>query len=264
MELTSAPSSKASHWDAFLSALPFMLFGIASMIGKLRVPYLGIYADLVFYIIILFGVLIGLIKGGPRWTYSYLGWSMVFAWSSSGVGTPGLKIFGYQIDYWTWQIWIPFLLVIGIPLIWTRSLHPLRQLVLGIWQDWTLLSLTMYSFVGFMMLLYDEVRSPYTIAFMTTSTLVICASVWIFVRNTNLVHRFISLLMGFFASLVIDRICAATWDFNAFHGLPTPPPMPWYNSLLEIIIFTVLWSPIIWLPATLSLFKNTINKEPKA
>lgn len=261
MELTSTRSVKASHWEAFLSMLPFMLFGIASMIGKLRVPFLGIYTNLVFYIIVLLGLLIGLITGAPRWIYSYLGWSLVFAWWASGMGTPGLKIFGFQIDYWTWQIWIPLLLTIGIALIWIRSLNPLRQLVRGIWQDWTLLSLAMYSFVGFMMLLYDEVRAPYTIAFMITSTLVICASIWIFMRSANRPHRFITLLAGFFTGLLIDRICAATWDFNAYHGLPAQPPTPWYGSLLEIIFFTVLWSPIIWLPVLIGLFKSTFNKE---
>ena len=115
-----------------------------------------------------------------------------------------------------------------------------------------------------MMLLYDEVRAPYTIAFMIASTLVICAGVWIFMRSRNRVHRFITLLTGFFAGLVIDRICAATWDFKAYHGLPAQPLTPWYGTLLEIIFFTVLWSPIMWLPALVGLIKSTINNEPKA
>jgi hypothetical protein len=102
------------YWDALAGVLPFALFGIASMIGKLRIPFLGIYADLVFYVIVLLGLLIGLIKGVPRWTYSYLGWSLVFAFWWSNMGTPGLKIFGFQINYWTWQIWTPFLAAIGI------------------------------------------------------------------------------------------------------------------------------------------------------
>jgi len=256
-------SEVANHWDTVIGTLPFMLFGIASMIGKSMVPFSGIYIDLAFYAIVLLGFLIGLIKGSPQWTYSYLGWSLVFAWWWSNMGTYGLKVFGFRIDHWSWQMWPPFFLAIGIALLWTRSLHPLRQLVRGIWQDWTLLSLAMYSLVGFMMLLYDEIRSPYTIAFMIASTLVICASVWIFMRSANRALRFVTLLAGFFASLLIDRICAATWDFNAFHGLPAQPPMPWYSTLLEIIVVTVVWSPIMWLPALVDLFKSTINKGPK-
>lgn len=178
--------------------------------------------------------------------------------------TRGLKLFGYTFgdEAWGWRAWFPFFITLGIAILLTRSIRPLRELVLGIWQDWTLLSLAMYSSVGFVMLLYDEVRSPYTIAFMTASTLVICASVWIFMRSANRLHRFITLLAGFFVGLIIDRICAATWDFNAYHGLPAQPPMPWYGSLLEIIFFTVLWSPIMWLPVVVDLIKSTINKEP--
>ena len=264
MELASTLSSKASHWEAFLSALPFALFGIVCMIGKIRVPWVGIYADLILYFFILLGLLIGLVKAFPSWAYSYLGWSLVYAWWWTSMNTNGLKIFGYSMgnEVWGWRVWYPLFITFGIALIWTRSLHPIRQLVRGIWQDWTLLSLTLYSFVGFMILLYDEVRAPYTIVFMTASTLAIYASVWIFMRSANRAHRFIILLAGFFTGLLIDRICAATWDFNAYHGLPAQPPTPWYGTLLEIIFFTVLWSPIMWLPVLVELIKSTINKEP--
>jgi len=261
-ESASIEDVRSSHWDAFLSALPFALFGVVCMIGKIRVPWVGIYTNLALYFFVLLGLLIGLLKAFPRWAYSYLGWSLVYAWWWTSMHTNGLNIFGYTFgnEAWGWRIWAPLFLTVGIAILLTRSIHPLRELVLGFWQDWTLLSLAMFSFVGFMMLLYDEVRAPYTIAFMTASTLVICASVWIFMRSANRAHRFITLLTGFFAGLLIDRICAATWDFNAYHGLPARPPMPWYGTLLEVIAITILWSPIMWLPALVGLFKSTFNK----
>jgi hypothetical protein len=264
MELTSTRSGKASHWEAFLSALPFAIFGVVCMIGKIRVPWVGIYVSLTFYFFVLLGLLIGLVKAFPRWAYSYLGWSLVYAWWWTSMFTNGLKIFGYTMgnEAWGWRAWYPFFITLGIAILLTRSIRPLRELVLGIWQDWTLLSLAMYSFVGFMMLLYDEVRSPYTIAFMTASTLVICASAWIFMRNTNRVHRFIILLAGFFAGLLIDRICATTWDFNVYYGLPAQPPMPWYGALLEMIMVTGFWGVIMLLPVLVGLIKSTVNKEP--
>jgi hypothetical protein len=263
VEQEFSTSVRSSHWEAFLSALPFAVFGIVCMIDKIRVPWVGIYAFLAFYFFVLFGLLIGLVKGFPHWAYSYLGWSLVHAWWWTSIQTNGLKIFGYTMgdEAWGWRIWAPLFLTIGIGILLTRSVRPLRELVLGVWQDWTLLSLAMFSFVGIMMLPYDEVRAPYTIAFMTASTLVICASVWIFMRSANRTHRFITLLAGFFAGLLIDRICAATWDFNAYHGLPARPPMPWYGTLVEVIAITILWSPIMWLPALVGLFKSTFNKE---
>jgi hypothetical protein len=242
---------RAGHWEALIGTLPFVLFGMASIIGKLRVPFLGIYADLAFYAIILLGLLIGMVKGVPRWAYSYLGWSLVFVWWWSDMGTYGLKIFGFQIDYWSWQIWPPLLVTIGIALLWTRSLLPLRQLVLGIWQDWALLSLAMYTFLGYMLLLYDENHSPYLIAFMIISTLTISASVWAFMRSTKPSGRYLALLTGFVASLVIDRICESTWDFAAYYGLPRTSPIAWYDTILSMIVITMVWGGILLLPALL-------------
>lgn len=264
MEPAYTRSIKASYWETFLSVLPFAVFGIVSMIGKIRVPWVGTYAQLTFYFFVLLGLLIGLVKGFPRWTYSYLGWSLVFAWWWTNMYTRGLKLFGYTFgdEAWGWRAWAPLFITVAIAILLTRSIHPLRKLVLGIWQDWTLLSLAMYSFVGFMMLLYDEVRSPYTIAFMIASTLLISASVWIFMRSESHLHRLGILLGGFFTGLLMDRVVAATWDFNAYYGMPAQPPMPWYGTLLEIVFFTILWSPIIWLPALVGLFKSTFNKEP--
>lgn len=263
MEPASMPSVKASHWEAFLSALPFALFGIVCMIGKIRVPWVGIYVYLAFYIFVLLGLLIGLVKAFPRWTYSYLGWSLVYAWWWTPMYTNGLKLFGYTFgdEAWGWRIWAPIFIAIGIAILLTRSIRPLRELVLGIWQDWTLLSLTEYSLVGIGLLPYDEVHSPYLYTFMTASTLLISASVWIFMRNTNRFHRFSVLLGSFFAGLLIAYICGTTWDYNAYNGLPAQPPEPWYISLFQIFYVFVLWSPIVWLPALIGLFKSTFNKE---
>jgi hypothetical protein len=263
MELASTRSGKASHWETFLSTLPFALFGVVCMIGKIRVPWIGIYADLTFYFFILLGLLIGLIKAFPRWAYSYLGWSLLFAWWWAPMYTRGLKIFGYTMgnEAWGWRALCPLIITFGIAILMTRSIRPLRELVLGIWQDWTLLSLAMYSFVGFIMLLYDDVRPPYLIVFMTASTLLISASVWIFMRSESHLHRLGILLGGFFTGLLIDRICAATWDFNAYYGLPAQPPMPWYGTLIEMIVITVVWSPIILLPVVVGLIRSTVNKE---
>lgn len=263
MESATTPSGKASHWEAFLSALPFAVFGVVCMIGKIRVPWVGIYVYLAFYLFVLLGLLIGLVKAFPRWAYSYLGWSVVYAWWWTSMYTRGVKLFGYTFgdEAWGWRIWVPLFITVGLAILLTRSIRPLRKLVLGIWQDWTTLSLAMYSFVGFIMLLYDEVHSPYLFAFMTASTLLICASVWIFMKSANYFHRLGILLGSFFAGLLLDRLCAATWDYATYYGLPAQPSTPWYSSLLEIIFFTVFWSPIVWLPVVVGLIKSTVNKE---
>ena len=250
-----------NHWDALIGTLPFVLFGIASMIGKFRLPFVGIYADLVFYVIVLLGLLIGLIKGVPRWTYSYLGWSLVFAWWWSSMGTYGLKIFGFQINYWTWQIWPPLFVAIGIALLWTRSLHPLQQLVRNIWQDWTLLSLAMYTFIGWMALLYDENHHPYLFGFMTASTLVVSGGAWFFLRGRQTRKRIIALLSSFVAMAIIGAISEATWDWRAYHGLPPQPPVAWYISVLRILVIGTFWVMILFWPALVGLVRRAFNNR---
>jgi hypothetical protein len=256
-------SVRSSHWEAFLSALPFAVFGVVCMIGKIRVPWVGIYVYVAFYLFVLLGLLIGLVKAFPRWAYSYLGWSLVCAWWWTDMYTKGFRLFGYTFgdEAWGWRAWAPLFLTVGIAILLTRSLRPLRELIHGIWQDWTLLSLALYSLVGFILLLYDEVHSPYLYAFMTASTLLVSASVWIFMRNTNRFHRFVILPGSFFAGLLINYICNTTWDYATYYGLTAQPPKPWYISLFQSLFFFILWSPIVWLPALIGLFKSTFNKE---
>lgn len=260
-ESKSGIKGGTSYWDALIGTLPFVLFGIVSMIGKIRIPFWGIYAALAFYVIVLLGLLIGLIKGVPRWAYSYLGWTLVFAWWWSSMGTQGLKIFGLQINYWSWQIWPPLLVTIGIALVWTRSLLPFRQLVRGIWKDWTLLSLAMYTFVGWMALIYDENRHPYLFAFMIGSTIAVSAGAWFFLHERQTRNQIIALLSGFVTLAIIGAISEATWDWHAYYGFPEPPPIDWYVSALRIIVMFAVWTAILFWPALIGLVRRSLSSE---
>lgn len=261
----STRSGKASHWEAFLSALPFALFGVVCMIGKIRVPWIGIYVSLTFYFFVLLGLLIGLVKAFPRWAYSYLGWSLVFAWWWTNMHTTGLRIFGYTMgdEGWGWRIWYPLLITIGIALLWTRSIRVFRQLISGIWQDWTLLSLAMYTFVGWMMLIYDENHSPYLYIFMTASTLVVSGGAWAFLRSTTVRNRVIVLLSSFLISAIISWICDATWDWNAYYGIPPAPPQPFFTRMMGIIAMIAIWLAIMFWPALIGLVRHIINDQQK-
>lgn len=142
-----------------------------------------------------------------------------------------------------------------------RSLSPVIQFVKNIWQDWTLLSLVIYAVVAFFFLIYDENHTPYLIAFMVASTLAITVSVWVFMRSANPLHRFIVLMSGFVANLVIDRVSWSTWDYAAYYGLPPSPATPWYDSILEVILFTGFWGFILLLPAILGLVRHATNEH---
>ena len=261
----STARNQTNYRDATLGMLPFALFGIASMIGKLGIPFLGVYADLAFYVIVLVGLLIGLGKDVPRWAYSYLGWSLLFAWWWTNMYTTGLKIFGHTMfnEAWGWRIWYPLFITIGIALLWTRSLRPLRQLVHGIWQDWTLLSLGLYTFGGFVLLIFDENHHPYLFSFMFATTLVIVGSIWFYMKSANTGKQVIALLSGFVVSYIIVRICDATWDWAAYHGFPPSPPEPWYMEIIRTIAITAFWSAITFWPAIIGLVQHIVNNRQK-
>lgn len=257
-------SEVTNHWDALIGTLPFVFFGIVSMIGKLIIPFSGIYISLVFYAIVLLGLLIGLIKGAPRWAYSYLGWSLVFAWHWSNMTTYGLKIFGFQINHWSWQMWPPLFVAIGIALLWTRSLHPLRQLLLNVWRDWTLASFMMYVFFAHLAFIYDENHHPLLFLFMTLSIITMSTAAWIYLSSTDRKKSVVSLLSGFVLALGIDWICWSTWDWYAYTGYPRPSAVAWYVSVFRSSLIVLFWALILFSPALLELVKRSIKKHETA
>jgi len=254
---------RAGHWDILLGALPFALFGIARMLSEVTRYHFNAYSYLAFYVAILFGLLIGMIKGFPRWTYSYLGWSLVFAWWWTNMGTPGLKLFGTRIHHWGWQIWYPLAITIAIAILSTRSFRPLRQMVSGIWQDWTLLSLAIYAFVAFASLIYDENHHPYLLAFITATIMMVCLAVWGFLKSDLNWKRVVFLLAGFVTAFVLNNFSYMTQNYAGYYNLPPSPPQPWYTAFDGVIVWTVIYSGIMYWPALIGLIRHIINNRQK-
>jgi hypothetical protein len=149
---------------------------------------------------------------------------------------------------------------IGIALIWTRSLHPLRQLVRGIWRDWTLASFAIYTLFASVLLGYDENRHPYLFLFMIVSTIILSTSVWFFLRSIDTRKRVLSLLSGFVLAFAVSYISDATWDWHAYYGYPKPPAEPMYMLILRYAAFLVFYGAILFLPALLGLARHSYNK----
>lgn len=100
--------SPSTRWQAFLGMLPFLAFGVSSVIGKEDYTYhlRGHDAEMVVYTLALVGLLIGWIRGFPLWSYGYLGWSLVWAWSNTNIPIYGAK--------WEYRIWVPFAITVLI------------------------------------------------------------------------------------------------------------------------------------------------------
>ena len=242
------PDEGTGRGEALLAVLPYVLFGIISIISKLD-PDLGVLPYAAFDLFALIGLTIGGIKGYPRWSYCYLGWAGMLSllWNMA----PLNPLSGF----------IPFSLAIGIPLLWWRSLAPLRELFRGIWKDWTRLSLALFSFAGYVLIIYDENHHPWLFAFMLASIAAISAAVWIFIRNQNAWGRVLALVAGFVATWLIGTISDSTWDVNAYYGIPPGPPEPLTSKILGTLAIIPVWLMILFWPVLIGLVHQVIHRR---
>jgi hypothetical protein len=255
-----------NQWDASASTLPFLLAGVLFMVMNLDLPFHVGYPTVAFLAICLLGLWIGLLHGFPRWAFSYLGWSVVMTWWWTA-----MPLFTFSALYDPRAMpermgllaWIPLLLVLGLGLWMGRSTQPLRKLTSAIWRDWTLLSLSIYTFAAFTLLIYDENHHPYLPAFMAAGTLVICLAVWSFMQSNPSWKRVLFLTAGFVAALAISNISYATWDYAAYYNLPPSTPQPWYQELLGMIPITLFWVVFVFWPALIGLIHYIVSNRNK-
>lgn len=233
--------SPSTRWQAFLGTLPFLAFGVSSMIGKVDpISNLrGHDAEMVVYALALAGLLIGWIRGFPLWSYSYLGWAFVLAWANTNMRISGTD--------WGYRIWIPFGVAVLIALLWTRSLQPIKGFFRDIWKDWTRLSLAMYALCGWVSMIYDENHHPFLLAFMLASTLVTAGAAWFFLRSSSIRGRILAIVGGFMIAIIIDSICYATWDWYEYHRIPKQTAI-WYQQVWNRIVILFYWVIFLFWP----------------
>jgi hypothetical protein len=231
--------------QAGLAALPFLAFGISSVMTRLEffhtypvsLPFwqiLLIYPYLVFNWLVLIGLGAGILAGFPRWAYSYLGWALLFAWWWSDMG-----FYGHTID---WKIWLPFFGVLFIPLMLRRSLAPLRALFSGLWKEWTLLAFGVYMMYGWFAMVADEDHHPYLLTLITLTALGISAGAWVYFRAASPWRRSLALVGGLLTMIIIGIIGEATRGSRPDYGLPQTSP---YVSLVGVIIYIILFLLIL-------------------
>jgi hypothetical protein len=236
--------------QAGAAALPFLAFGIASLVSKLEFFHtypvslplwqiLLIDPYLVFNWLMLVGLGVGILAGFPRWAYSFLGWTILFAWWWSDMG-----FYGHSMD---WKIWLPLLAVFVIALLVRRSWQPLRALLAGLWMDWTLLSLSLYILCGWTFMLSDENHNPYLLVFIAATTLALSLGAWGYFRSTSPLRGVLALVGGFFLTILLAVINNATWDYRAYYGLPESASNANLFGLFFFIGLTILMLVIGWL-----------------
>ena len=251
--MTDKYISPSTRLQALLGTLPFLAFGLSSMIDKMDHRYLSNQniAEMAVYGLALVGFLIGWIRGFPLWSYSYLGWSLVFAWSWTNMRTNGFD--------WGYRIWIPFGITVLIAFLWTRSLTPIKKLLQNIWNDWTRLTFAMFTLGAFIALIYDENHHPYLLLLMAVTIIIIISGVWFFLRSSNLIGRVLSIVVSFIASMVPGVISYLTWDWRAYYGLPKSDY--WYDNLGFSPILVLFWLLFLFWPALIVIIQRIVNRR---
>lgn len=259
--------TKASTRNALLATLPFVLFGLTCVLANLRLVLNPVSVHLIFSMIVLLGLMIGLAFNFPIWVYSYLGWSIVMAWwwMMMPMDTFG-RIFAptSHNQLLGWRSWMILFLAMGIGLLMARSIQPLRQLIRGLGEDWTLLSFMMYAFGAFALLIYDENHHPYLAVFMLGSTLAISLGAWFYLRNANIWKKLSSLLAGFVLAYILSYICYATWDRAVYYGFPETPPQAWYVISISTLVTFLFWLAILFWPTLVGLMQYLLRKSRTA
>jgi len=243
---TITPLKKRS---AFIGVLPFMIFGLArsiSITGNLSAVQ-GYNLEIGVYCLILVGFLVGWLRSFPLWSYSYLGWAIVLAWSNTNVRVAGID--------WSHRFWIAFGATVLIALLWTRLQTPVKDLLGKIWMDWTRLTLIMYCLGAWIFLTFDENHHPYLLAFILAATIAVSSGAWFFLRSSKVSARIVSILGGFITAAIINGFCWATWDWYGYYGFPRPDE-PWFEALWTSTIGIIFWLALLFWPAILNFIQH--------
>jgi hypothetical protein len=252
--------------QTLLAALALLVPGLA-LAGWPNLPP-GWHRALTFgsYLFILAGLLAGWVKGFPRWSYPYLGYSLIFPLWLAHVASPGLQLLGHRFtpnEVWGWRAWLGLEAVAVLALLSTRSLRPLARLLAGIWRDWTRLSLALYGTLPFVIwILFDEVHSPYRLPFLIVTSLALAAGALAHMRSTTPGRRMASLLAGLTVAWLVGTAgLSAYW-----HGFRVPgyAPLHWSETALPMALAGLVVAAILLVPAVFHLLRRVVPSRRAA
>jgi succinate dehydrogenase/fumarate reductase cytochrome b subunit len=149
-----------------------------------------------------------------------------------------MGFYGYHMGA---EIWLPFLGVFLLALLIRRSWQPLRNLLSGLWREWTILSLGIYILYASVFMVYDENHHPYLLAFIALTTMASCLGAWGYFRSDSPLRRVLALVVGLVLAAILSGISYATWDYRAYYGLPKGGT----NDNLILLIFIAVLALIM-------------------
>lgn len=240
--------------EGLLGVLPFLLFGLANITVELwpggllpRQPeWLNRLANPFQWTIALMflGLAAGILRGFPRWAFSYLGWVVLLEllWAD-----PLLPVWGM----------LPAVAVVVRG--WQQRGQVFRP---RFWRDLTLLPLALYILFTALYMIYDENHHPALLLFMSGSALAAGLGAWGFYRSTSPLRRAAALTTGLALVIALQLWNGLTWDARAYYGLVEDPNPT--TIRLAVVIWLVVAAITIstgWLAAWLTRRRNRTVRQ---
>lgn len=260
-KVTETWVGRRTPWGtALLGALPFLLFGLAYLLdglaelcgynrlafnlleGSQNLPAIIFTPHVGVYLICALGLILGVLKGFPRWSYAYLGMSLYFGWSYNQQNYYGL--------FYKWWVWLPTVAAIVLGLLLARSLKPFARLFQGTWNDWTRLSFALYAFAlpMFTVIFFDEDWGVLQLYGLFFDTVLLAAMGVAYLRSRTTWGRVLSLEAAV-------MILVVKWILGG--GFPTfdePQKVVYFWFLFIFIYFGFLL-----MPAMIGLLRRGVN-----
>jgi hypothetical protein len=213
-------------------------------------------------LILLMGLGAGWVKGFPRWAYGTISLAFVTLLWWMDLAAPQLQSLGILIsnDWYErlgWRALIPFGLIAVTALVWTRSLHPLRQLVAGVWEDWTRLSLVLYGFFVWLMLVIgsDSFHHPLLNVSMLVSTCIFALGAGAYARVGGTWRGVAVLLLALFASGWIGGLITSG-GYSTVPSSSSLKQLPWTIEALRILVVMTAWVSVMYAPGLVGLIRR--------
>jgi hypothetical protein len=209
-------------------------------------PGFGAAITVFILLILLVALLIGWVKGFPRWCFPY--WGFVFLivlYLQNFRGT----IFGKPFTG-NWLVLTPLLAIILIGILWTRDIGSIYRMFRSLWVDWTQISFAFYGLLPLMLIaVYDEVRDLAAQPALTGLMLVQAIGALLYMRSTRIWPRFLWLVAGFSISWALATIHLA-WYWNGRQEPGMSAPSTWGETLswttpMGALLLVILVTPIL-------------------
>jgi hypothetical protein len=268
-------TAKPSTLEIFAPLLLFLVWGAAwiyaaawDIFPALQGLSSTFWGFLVAHAVTLIGMGVGWKLNFPRWSYLYVGMAVTFTiyWPWTGMIDWQFLVLDFSGWRWPWLDWVPFLVLAAIMLVWTRSLQPVRQFFIGIWKDWSQLSLVFYAWLIYLLMTIqlDSIERPYEIWSVVWMVVAFLSGVVFYVLASTPWKRALGLDLGIFAGvggvIFLGKLLNPDVQQFASYASIAPEHRPLY--LLFMGGWVLVCLGLVFLPAVLVLFQRSKRVAP--